>query len=1060
MKRNEEYLILIADLLECQSGEEGQILQSKPELLDSGLWQAMKAVAQLKENRGYQYQANRLRNLARQLSGDTSAPLEDTDSFLNQEREATEYSPLENQGYENQANRLRNFSWQLSGDTSMPVEDRLSFLMKVWRATAYSGGNSQAVYPILMANLDKLDFVFLDVWHRWCQVTLANEDQKKAASIAGNIVKFSNLIQQFSLGNQTLNIEIAISGYKNSLTVFSFDNYSEDWALTQNNLGNAYVYRVEGTISENCEEAIKCYQAALKVYTRNANPEYWAMTQNNLGNAYLDRLKGTISENREEAIKCYQAALKVYTRDAYPQKWATTQNNLGNAYRNRIEGKRSENLEKAIKCYQAALRIHTRNAYPEDWATTQNNLGNAYSERAYSERIESKRSENLEKAIKCYQAALGVCTRNAYPENWAMTQENLAYTYGNSGKIDLEISGLRSALEVYTPTGYPLKCLKVGLNLGNTGFENQLWEDAIKGYGDAIEAVEILRNWEKTEQDKQKILENFLDIYNKMIQACINAGKIELAIETIERNKARSLVELLVNRDVYPRGEFFLEILAKLDKLRGQIASEQQRLSQIFRRELLNPTTDENNPTGSLQLSGAMQQQTENPQQILVALQQELQNFIQQEITPIDPEFNLTQQVKPIKFEDITALLDDSTVILEWHLSNESFHVFIITKNHAPRHWHSSLEQLQALIGFTNDYLKAYIIDKEQWINGLDQRLETLAKTICIDDILAKIPEENPQKPKYTQVILVCDSFINMFPLHALKIANNNTAKNQTTYLIDRFPKGVRYAPSCQLLAVKIKNQKQQNQNQNFTLQNLFAVANPTEDLQYTEVEVQAIQSKFNPREVLLRQQATKKAITTNRLKDKEWLHFSCHGSFSFENWQPAIILAGAVEQGDGGKIKAKVDLEKCIRLWELFNYDLRKCNLVMLSACETGLGDFTSKTQGYISLATGFLYAGSGSVVNTLWAVYAFSSAILAIKFYDDLEKNKGKNPVYLVMNEAQKWLRDVTKKDFLKWLDTVNLDAKIKDSIIVTEKLYRYSDTEQPFTETQYWGAFCAVG
>ncbi len=205
-----------------------------------------------------------------------------------------------------------------------------------------------------------------------------------------------------------------------------------------------------------------------------------------------------------------------------------------------------------------------------------------------------------------------------------------------------------------------------------------------------------------------------------MIQACINVGKIELAIETIERNKARSLVELLINRDVYPRGEFSPEILEKLRNLRGQIVSEQQRLSQTFRRELSNPTTDENNPTGSRQLSATTQQQTENPQQILVALQQELQDFIEQEITPIDPEFILTQKVAHIKFEDITALLDDSTVILEWHLSNDSFHVFIITKNHAPRHWHSSLEELQALNAFKDEYLDAYKKGKKQWLNNLD----------------------------------------------------------------------------------------------------------------------------------------------------------------------------------------------------------------------------------------------------------------------------------------------------------------------------------------------------
>jgi TPR repeat protein len=68
------------------------------------------------------------------------------------------------------------------------------------------------------------------------------------------------------------------------------------------------------------------------VYTRQAYPEDWAMTQHNLGNAYLERIRGERAENLEQAIFHYQQALEVYTRQAYPQQWATTQNNLGNAY--------------------------------------------------------------------------------------------------------------------------------------------------------------------------------------------------------------------------------------------------------------------------------------------------------------------------------------------------------------------------------------------------------------------------------------------------------------------------------------------------------------------------------------------------------------------------------------------------------------------------------------------------------------------------------------------------------------------------------------------------------
>jgi hypothetical protein len=59
-----------------------------------------------------------------------------------------------------------------------------------------------------------------------------------------------------------------------------------DWAMTQNNLGNALVAlgeRESGTA--RFEGAVSAYREALKEYTRVRVPLDWAMTQNNLGNA-------------------------------------------------------------------------------------------------------------------------------------------------------------------------------------------------------------------------------------------------------------------------------------------------------------------------------------------------------------------------------------------------------------------------------------------------------------------------------------------------------------------------------------------------------------------------------------------------------------------------------------------------------------------------------------------------------------------------------------------------------------------------------------------------------
>ncbi|MHC5828112.1 MAG: tetratricopeptide repeat protein, partial [Nostoc sp.] len=67
----------------------------------------------------------------------------------------------------------------------------------------------------------------------------------------------------------------------------------------------------------------------MQVFTREAFPQQWAETQNNLGNSYRYRIKGDKAENIELAIACYQAAVKVFSQTDYPEGWADVKNNLG-----------------------------------------------------------------------------------------------------------------------------------------------------------------------------------------------------------------------------------------------------------------------------------------------------------------------------------------------------------------------------------------------------------------------------------------------------------------------------------------------------------------------------------------------------------------------------------------------------------------------------------------------------------------------------------------------------------------------------------------------------------
>ncbi|MEH2173964.1 MAG: hypothetical protein V7K45_14010, partial [Nostoc sp.] len=70
-------------------------------------------------------------------------------------------------------------------------------------------------------------------------------------------------------------------------------------------------------------------------------------------------------------------------------------------------GSKASNMEIAIAGYEIALTVYTKSAFPEKWAMTQNNLGIAY-----RNRILGERAENIESAIKAYNQALQVYTKS------------------------------------------------------------------------------------------------------------------------------------------------------------------------------------------------------------------------------------------------------------------------------------------------------------------------------------------------------------------------------------------------------------------------------------------------------------------------------------------------------------------------------------------------------------------------------------------------------------------------------------------------------------------------
>ncbi len=79
------------------------------------------------------------------------------------------------------------------------------------------------------------------------------------------------------------------------------------------------------------------------------------------------------------------------------------------------------------------------------------------------------------------------------------------------------------------------------------------------------------------------------------------------------------------------------------------------------------------------------------------------------------------------------------------------------------------------------------------------------------------------------------------------------------------------------------------------------------------------------------------------------------------------------------------------LNTYEVYGIPLR-ARMVVLSSCNTGSGTLSSG-EGILSLARGFLYSGSQSVVMSMWEIEDRSGTDIVKMFYEDLLKGKSKS-------------------------------------------------------------------
>ena len=890
------------------------------------------------------------------------------------------------------------------------------FLEQLLQATNESehdprSGNKppQTVETLLSNNLELLYDDFPKFIKNWATDKFKTTELSEAQKFAKNIIDFSNIIYLYYHGQENLNREIAIAGYQVSLQVVTRETLPKKWGNLQYNIALAHLWRILGEKGENIEEAIKASKLSLEVFTKKEHPYEWARSQKNLGMIYRNRVRGNKEDNIENAIEFYKSALEVFTETDYPYNWAQIQYNLTIAYAERISGEKTENLKKEIEAGQLALNVFSKEEYPYQWAYTQNSIG-----LAYRDSIEGDRAENLEKAITAFQLALEVLSYEDYREDWAIVQNYLGTVYrrrirgSQAENIKKAIAAYELALEVYTLEGFPHDHAETLFNRGLAHLYVSNFVNAYDDFKGAIKTVELFRNEmisiaepnEAIETKKQKFAEEWNSLYQRMVEVCLKQKKITEAIEYVERSKTRNLVEEILRRDqntILPP-----DVVTQLEKYREEIAAGQKQIQKC--------TAD--NPTALIQHLKELR---------------EKRNDLQDQYLLIGSSF---------KFDEFQNNLDDKTAIVEFYITEDKLLTFIFTKKtQQPIVLESEPEKFKKLEQWRNEYLGSYKNKKADWQNNLSNLLNLLAEILPIDDIIKQIPET------CDRLILIPHQVLHLFPLHALPI-NSQQEKATSEILMDRFPEGLSYAPSCQLLQLA-KTRKRPD------FSRLFAVQNPTDDLDYTNIGVEVIKGYFNPppdTEVLVKNAANKAAIDSKALNTFHCVHFSCHGEFNYkEPRKSALILADAH-----------------LTLDAIFALKLEQCRLVTLSACETGVIDDTNISDEYIGLPSGFLVAGSPALVCSLWKVNELSTTLLMIKFYDNLLNYQ--MSLAVALNQAQFWLRDLSKEELQIWIDNVSMSRSqkrlLKAPLLNHPDFHDLSPSDKPFEEPYHWAAFCAIG
>jgi CHAT domain-containing protein len=551
-------------------------------------------------------------------------------------------------------------------------------------------------------------------------------------------------------------------------------------------------------------------------------------------------------------------------------------------------------------------------------------------------------------------------------------------------------------------------------------------DDALAAYREALKTIETIRAGSlRADESRTTFLATTKDVYdeaslanaemalmNSTASGPLSGKALDYAAESFriaEAGRARSLLDMLGETNA----QITEGVPADLLKRKQDNLDQQQEIAQKL--------------TG---ISLATEQK-EKPSQLesdLEKLQTEYDQ-IENQIRAASPRYASLTAPQPQTLSDVQQkVLDDNTALLEYSLGNDASYLFAVTKTGASLY---KLPRRSDLDKLATDFRAQLIPPKlQRRIVGIDvaadeQRglgivagpSENLPPFVTTSNAVYKAVVE-PAATVFgdKRLLVVADGALNYIPFESLVKNADGADYASLNYLIKS--NEIVYAPSASVIAA-IRTQGGRGSGKNVLLvaDPVFNANDPrlkggaatagaesrglglgleaavsdvagsqtqTGGLQLarlvgTRSEAEGIgkiaQTGGGKAELWIDLNASEDNMRTRDVTGYQVVHVATHGLLDAERPQFTGVVLSLV----GNKTN-----DGFLRTDEIFNLKLGS-PLVMLSACETGLGK-EKRGEGVIGLTRAFMYAGAPTVGVSLWSVADKSTAELMTDFYQRL--------------------------------------------------------------------------